>query len=202
MQSPDILAMRAWLGLDHSPDEIDTWLGDYISETPNADGLAYDILSAPPEIKTDLFIEFVRMRLGFEYSSARGMSAVESVLLELADRVQSLSLSLSVPDFCKSVVRIDSTLGDRLFLPGAVAARGSARLVKRRPRRRVQSLPKRWNYPKAESRVVTSDLSWPEGLSELWNAWDWCDDQWTFNNQPHLAPIIEDIRRRLRSKES
>src|SRR5262245_30344829 len=47
MQSPDILAMRAWLGLDHSPDEIDTWLGAYISERPNADGLAYDILSAP-----------------------------------------------------------------------------------------------------------------------------------------------------------
>jgi hypothetical protein len=158
MQSPDILAMRAWLGLDHSLDEIDIWLGDYISETPNADWLAYDILSAPSEIKTDLFVEFVSARLGFEYRSARGTSVIEAILLELADRVQSRSLS--VPDFCKSVVRIDAAL----------------------------------------TGVVLSNLPWPEGLGELWNACDWCDDRWTFDNQPHLAPIIEDIRRRLRSK--
>jgi hypothetical protein len=157
MQSPDILAMRIWLGLDYSRDEIDLWFGDYISETPNADALAYDTLNAPHEIKTHLFLEFVRTRLGFEYLSARGMAAIEAILLELTDCIQARSLS--VPDFCKSVRQIDGALSG-----------------------------------------LCSGLSWPEGLGELWNACDWCDDGWTFDNQPHLEPIIEDVRRKLRSK--
>jgi len=160
MQSPDLLAMRAWLGLDFSLDEIDLWFGDYISQAPNADALAYDALNAPREIKTHLFLEFVRTRLGFEYMNARGIAAIEAILLELADRAQARSLS--VPDFCKSVARIDA----------------------------------------AVTSLVPSGLSWPEGLSELWNACDWCDDRWTFDNQPHLGSIIEDIRRKLRSKAS
>jgi len=160
MQSPDLLAMRAWLGLDYSVDEIDLWFGGYSSQTPNADALAYDGLSAPREIKTRLFLEFVRTRLGFEYISARGIAAIEAILLELADR--ALARSLSVPDFCKSVARIDA----------------------------------------AVTSLAPSGLAWPEGLSELWNACDWCDDRWTFDNQPHLGSIIEDIRRKLRSKAS
>ena len=160
MQSPDLLAMRAWLGLDFSLDEIDLWFGDYISQAPNADALAYDALNAPREIKTHLFLEFVRTRLGFEFMNARGIAAIEAILLELADR--ALARSLSVPDFCKSVARIDA----------------------------------------AVTSLAPSGLAWPEGLSELWNACDWCDDRWTFDNQPHLGSIIEDIRRKLRSKAS
>jgi len=129
-----------------------------------ADAFETRSVSAPEAAGKTIALLFfqpsTRTRLGFEYMNARGIAAIEAILLELADR--ALARSLSVPDFCKSVARIDA----------------------------------------AVTSLAPSGLAWPEGLSELWNACDWCDDRWTFDNQPHLGSIIEDIRRKLRSKAS
>jgi hypothetical protein len=40
---------------------------------------------------------------------------------------------------------------------------------------------------------------YPEGLYELYNACDWCDERWTLQNQPHLQEIFLTIAERLRS---
>jgi hypothetical protein len=34
---------------------------------------------------------------------------------------------------------------------------------------------------------------YPEGLDVLYNALDWCDDSWDFNNQPVLRAVLEEF---------
>lgn len=37
-----------------------------------------------------------------------------------------------------------------------------------------------------EAEIVDRGLRYPAGLSGLWNACDWCGEDWTLENSPHL----------------
>ena len=42
------------------------------------------------------------------------------------------------------------------------------------------------------SRGLPENIAdYPEWLGSLWNACDWCDESWTFENSPHLETEIQ-----------
>ena len=43
----------------------------------------------------------------------------------------------------------------------------------------------------APRSMPTGVAYYPEWLGDLWNACDWCEDSWTFENSPHLASKVE-----------
>jgi hypothetical protein len=53
MLTADIIAMRVWLRI-HSPYEIDLWAEEYIATNPDADPLAYELLSRSSSIQVAL----------------------------------------------------------------------------------------------------------------------------------------------------
>ena len=39
----------------------------------------------------------------------------------------------------------------------------------------------------------------PDWVTELWNNLDWCDDDWSLDNQPHLSNALETMLAKLKS---
>lgn len=151
------IAIRLWLGLSHVED-VDRWAEDSISASNEVDPVVYDILEADPEIKGELFTDFVHTRLGFECVSPKGAKYAEEILTDLCQRVQLREIA--VPRFCNIVRELDAA----------------------------------FNLP------LDSNIAFPEGLADLWNACDWCDDRWTLDNQPHLEEDVEAARQKILKK--
>lgn len=43
-----------------------------------------------------------------------------------------------------------------------------------------------------DGRMSSEDV-YPDWLSDLWNALDWCDKDWSLSNQPHLELALTNI---------
>jgi hypothetical protein len=151
------IAIRLWLGLS-SVEDVDRWAEDFISASNEVDPAVYDILEADREIKAELFTDFVRTRLGFEFVSRKGVKYVEDILDDLCQQV--LRREIAVPRFCKIVFELDAAF---------ISPMGSS-------------------------------IPFPEGLFDLWNACDWCDNGWTLDNQPYLEESVEAARQKILQK--
>lgn len=101
----ELLALRLWLDLA-SPTDIDTWLDQYVEQVAEPHPDALELFSLPSEQQTSRFMALARSLFGFEPESEHGSQVAAVLLAQLCEA--ALEGRLSVPEFCDTIVRIDS----------------------------------------------------------------------------------------------
>ena len=105
----ELLALRLWLGLADTRD-IDDWLDAYVARVPSPHPDALELFSLSAEQLTAAFMAFVRNEFDFEPNSARGSRVARELVARLCQSV--LAGTLSVPNFCETVQRLDTTFNE------------------------------------------------------------------------------------------
>ena len=117
----ELLALRLWLGVA-SPNDIDTWLDQYVEHVAEPHPDALELFSLPYEQQTSAFMALARSVFGFDPDTERGSQVAAVLVAQLCEA--TLEGKLSVPEFCDTIARIDSkyiTPGVRAPYPQTLA---------------------------------------------------------------------------------
>ena len=90
--------------------DIDAWLDAYVAQATDPHPDVLELFSLHPEHIDAAFLAFVRAQHGFDPSSEHGSRLATKVLAQLCQSV--LDGKLSVPDFCETVQRLDTTYNE------------------------------------------------------------------------------------------